>query len=136
MPVTPPVVSAITAGVLIMAQMALLFMVVGVRRSVRQSLGDGDKPELIRANRRHGNFAENAAIFIVCLALVEMLGAGRIFVIGAAAVFVLGRLAHAIGLSQTTTVNGWRFAGVVATVVASLTVGVRLITLGLAHLQA
>ena len=35
-----------------------------LRRRVRQSLGEGTDPALIRAVRRHGNFAENAAIFV------------------------------------------------------------------------
>ena len=134
--VTLPVVSAITAGVLIIAQMGLLFAVAGVRRSLGQSLGDGDNPRLIRASRRHGNFAENAAIFVISLALLEMLGDARVFVIGLAIVFVIGRLLHAIGLSQTNTVNLWRIVGVVATAVAGVAVGVRLIMLGLGHLQA
>ena len=84
--------------------------------------------------RRHGNFAENAAIFVVSLALVEMLGAPRWFVAGLAALFVVGRVVHAIGLSQTNTVNPWRVAGVIATVAAGLILGLRLATMGVALL--
>lgn len=131
----PPVVSAITAGVLIVAQMALLFTVVATRRRVRQSLGEAGDPTLTRAVRRHGNFAENAAIFVTCLALLEMLGALRIFVAAMAALFVLGRILHAVGLSQTRTVNLWRVTGVFATVGAGVIVGVRLITVGVAWLH-
>lgn len=134
--VTLPVVSAITAGVLIITQMGLMLAVAGVRRSLGQSLGDGDNPRLIGVSRRHGNFAENAAIFVASLALLEMLGAARIFVIGPACLFVLGRLLHAIGLSQTKTINLWRVVGVVATALAGFTVGVRLIMLGLGHLPS
>ena len=130
----PPVVSAITAGVLIVAQMALLWATVLVRRRVRQSLGEAGDPALTRAVRRHGNFAENAAIFVACLALAEMLGAARWFVAALAALFVLGRIVHAIGLSQTNTVNPWRVGGVFATITAGLILGVRLVMLGVAHL--
>jgi uncharacterized membrane protein YecN with MAPEG domain len=136
MTVTPPVVSAITAGVLIIAQMGLMFAVAGVRRSLGQALGDGDKPQVLRASRRHGNFAENAAIFVISLALLEMLGGARIFVVGLACLFVFGRLLHAIGLSQTNTVNLWRIIGVIVTVAVGVTLGVRLILLGVGHLQA
>jgi uncharacterized protein len=129
-----PAVSAITAGVLILAQMVLLWATVLVRRRVRQSLGEAGDPALTRAVRRHGNFAENAAIFVVSLALVEMLGAPRWFVAGLAALFVIGRVVHAIGLSQTNTVNPWRVAGVIATVAAGLILGLRLVTLGLTWL--
>lgn len=131
---SPPVVSSITAGVLIIAQMALLWATVLVRRRVRQSLGEGTDPALTRAVRRHGNFAENAAIFVISLALLETLGAARWFVAALAALFVLGRIVHAIGLSQTNTVNPWRIGGVFATITAGLILGVRLVMLGVAHL--
>jgi uncharacterized protein len=129
-----PVVSSLTAGVLILAQMVLLWATVLVRRRVRQSLGEAGDPALTRAVRRHGNFAENAAIFVVSLALAEMLGAPRWFVAALAALFVVGRVVHAIGLSQTNTVNPWRVAGVIATVAAGLILGLRLVTLGLTWL--
>lgn len=132
--VTLPVVSAIAAGVLIVGQMALMLAVVRVRRGARQSLGDGGDPALLRAARRHGNFAENAAIFVASLALLEMLGAVRPFIAGLATLFILGRILHAIGLSQEKTVNPWRIAGVFATVAAGVTVGVRLLWLGIGHL--
>ena len=124
-----PVVSAITAGVLLIAQMGLALAVVAVRRRAGSSLGDGGNPALVAAIRRHGNYAENAAIFVASLALLEMLGALRLFVIGLAALFIAGRIAHAIGLSQAKTTNVWRIGGVFATVAACVTLGVRLITL-------
>jgi uncharacterized membrane protein YecN with MAPEG domain len=128
-----PVISAITAGALIIGQAGLLLAVVLRRRATRQALGDGDAT-LQRLVRRHGNFAENAAIFVASLALLEMLGAVRPFVIGLATLFIVGRLLHAIGLSRENTVNAWRIAGVVATVAAAVVLGVRLVTLGLGRL--
>ena len=129
-----PVISSIAAGVLIVGQMALTFAVVRVRRSAKQSLGDGGDARLLRAIRRHGNYAENAAIFVASLALLEMIGAQRWFVIALAAIFIAGRLLHAIGLSQANTVNAWRIVGVFATVGSCVTLGVRLVLLGVAHL--
>ncbi len=127
MTLTAPLVAALTAGVLIMTQMVLMLSVAGARRRTGQSLGDGGKPELERAIRRHGNFAENAAIFVAALALLELVGGSRLYVGGAAALFVLGRVSHLIGLSLPRSVNPWRVAGVVATTVAGMAVGVRLI---------
>jgi uncharacterized membrane protein YecN with MAPEG domain len=127
------VISAITAGVLIIGQAGLLVAVAQRRRSSRQALGDGDAT-LQRLVRRHGNFAENAAIFVASLALLEMMGAARPFVIGLAALFIVGRLLHAIGLSRPNTVNAWGIAGVFATVTIAVVMGVRLVTLGVAHL--
>jgi uncharacterized membrane protein YecN with MAPEG domain len=128
-----PVISAITAGVLIIGQAGLLLTVVQRRRASRQALGDGDST-LQRLVRRHGNYAENAAIFVASLALLEMIGATRPFVIGLAALFIVGRLLHAIGLSRDNAVNFWRIAGVFATVTAGVVLGVRLVSLGLSHL--
>jgi uncharacterized membrane protein YecN with MAPEG domain len=128
-----PVISAITAGVLIIGQAALLLTVVQRRRSSRQALGDGDAT-LQRLVRRHGNYAENAAIFVASLALLEMMGAARPFVVGLAALFIVGRLLHAIGLSRPNTVNAWRIAGVFATIAVGVVMGVRLVTLGVSHL--
>ena len=128
-----PVISAITAGVLIIGQAALLLTVVQRRRSSRQALGDGDAT-LQRLVRRHGNYAENAAIFVASLALLEMMGAARPFVIGLAALFIVGRLLHVIGLSRPNTVNAWRIAGVFATIAVGVVMGVRLVTLGVSHL--
>ena len=87
-----------------------------------------------RPVRRHGNYAENAAIFVASLTLLEMLGAVRPFVAGLATLFVLGRLLHAFGLSQPNTVNVWRVAGVFATVGAGVALGVRPVMLGVAQL--
>ena len=131
--ITLPVVSAITAGVLIIGQMGLLLTVALRRRAARQSLGEGDA-SLQRLVRRHGNFAENAAIFVASLTLLEMLGAQRLFVFGLAALFILGRLLHAVGLSMQQTVNVWRIAGVFASVATCIALGVKLVTLGISHL--
>jgi uncharacterized membrane protein YecN with MAPEG domain len=131
--VTMPVISAMTAGILIVGQMGLMLSVALTRMRTRKSLGEGDDA-LLRRVRRHGNYAENAAIFVVSLALLEMIGADRSFVIGLAALFVAGRVLHAIGLSLVKTTNIWRIAGVIATVASALGVGVRLVTLGIGQL--
>jgi uncharacterized membrane protein YecN with MAPEG domain len=128
-----PVISAIAAGVLIIGQMGLMLAAALRRRSARVALGTDD-PTVLRLVRRHGNYAENAAIFVASLALLEMMGAARPFVIGLAALFILGRLLHAIGLSRQNTVNVWRVAGVFVTVGVGVSMGVRLVMLGLGHL--
>ena len=122
-----PAVSALTAGVLILLQMFLLLTVVLARRSNRQSLGDGGNANMLRAIRRHGNLAENAAIFVVSVALLEMLGESRTVVEILCAAFLLARLSHAIGLSFGRTVNIFRFLGATTTVIVGIAVGVKLI---------
>lgn len=131
MPFTPPVVSALTAGVLIVMQMVLMLAVILARRRNRQSLGDGGNPDMLIAIRRHGNFAENAALFIAGFALLELTDGNRPALEIMCAIFVLARISHAIGLSMPTTVNRFRLAGIVATVGVGMVLGLRLIRLGL-----
>lgn len=130
-----PVVSAVTAGILIIVQMALLLTVVFIRRRDKQSPGDGGNADLLRATRRHGNFAENAAIFVIALALFEMISGERLVAEIYAGIFIVGRLAHAVGLSMKNTANLPRVLGIVATVGVCVVLGVRLVMLGLPPLQ-
>jgi uncharacterized protein len=132
----PPIVTAFTAGLIILMQMALVFSVVLARRGARQSIGDGGDQGLLLAIRRHGNFAENAAIFIACFALLEILGGGRTGLAILCAGFVLGRICHIIGLSMKRTVNPFRIGGIVLTIAVGVALGVRLISVALPHLTA
>jgi uncharacterized protein len=130
----PPIVTAFTAGLIIIMQMALLFSVVRARRRARQSIGDGDNQQLLLAIRRHGNFAENAGIFIACFTLLEITGgAGTGFVLMCAG-FVLGRISHVVGLSMKQTVNPFRVGGIVLTVTTGVALGLRLMMFALPHL--
>jgi len=123
MSTTLPLISAATAGVLILLQ-SILMLAAGTKRvKHKQLLGDGGQDDLLRAVRRHGNLAENAAIFVISLALLEMIGADGQFVSGLAVVFVAARLSHAIGLSFANTRNVWRVMGASVTALCGLAVG-------------
>jgi uncharacterized protein len=131
-----PFVSVATAGVLLLIQMLLTATVVMARRSNKQSLGDGGNADVLRAMRRHGNFAENAAIFVAALTLFELSGAHRTTVEMFAAIFVVGRISHAIALTMKNTVNIFRIAGIAATIGVGLVLGVRLLMIALPQLGA
>ncbi len=135
MTVIPPVISAFTAGILILLQTALVFAAVNQRRQHGPSVGEPTNPDVTRAIRRHGNLAENAAIFIACIALLEMLGGGRVWVEVLCAAFVAARLLHAFGLSLKNTTNAFRVVGVILTVVVGLTLGVRLVLVAAPYLR-
>jgi uncharacterized membrane protein YecN with MAPEG domain len=130
---TPPIVSAFTAGLIILMQMALAFSVVLTRRA-RQSIGDGGDQELLLAIRRHGNFAENAAIFIACFTLLEIMGRGGTWLVMLCTGFVLGRIGHIIGLSMKETINPFRISGITLTIAVGIALGVRLTLVALPHL--
>lgn len=129
MQMTPPIVSALTAGILIILQTAFMFAAANQRRQHGPSVGDAVEPNMIRAVRRHGNLAENAGIFIASLTLLEVLGGGKFWVGAFAGVFVVARLSHGFGLSMKNTTNGFRIAGVILTAIAGIAVGVKLIWL-------
>ena len=133
--ITPPIVTAIAAGVLILLQTGLGLAVTLVRRRMKQSLGDGGNAELLAAIRRHGNLAENAALFIAGLGLLEMLGGLRLFVELLAGLFILARISHAVGMSLKPPLNLLRVGGVVVTVGVALTLSWRLLALSIPLLQ-
>ena len=131
--ITMPVISALTGGVLIILQMLLMLRTALTRRGSGVSLGEGTDV-LLRRSRRHGNLAENAAIFVACFAIVEMLGEHRLWMEIACGVFVFARLLHVIGLSQKKTANGFRVVGVILTFAVGIGLGIRLVNLALAQL--
>ena len=96
-----------------------------------KSLGDGGNKEVLQAIRRHGNLAENAALFIAGFTLMEMLGGSRTELQILCAVFVLARISHAMGLSMQKTVNRFRIIGIIATIAVGVALGVSLVRIGL-----
>lgn len=76
-------------------------MVVGRRVAARVSLGDGGDEKLALRIRVHGNATEYTPAFLIGLFLTASLGlaAWLVHLLGLA--FTLGRIAHAIGLSNT-----------------------------------
>ncbi|MEM9091030.1 MAG: MAPEG family protein [Cyanobacteria bacterium P01_F01_bin.53] len=97
---TIPVVSATVAAVMIILQQVLMVMVGLHRAKVGIGVGVGNDNQLERKVRRHGNLAENSALFIATLALAELLGASRIVVMGFGIAFVVARISHAIAFSS------------------------------------
>ena len=97
---TPPVITALAAGPLLVLQALLMFSVGFHRGRAAIGVGVGDDLHLERKMRRHGNLAENAGFFLLTLGLFELLGGSRTAVIVFATLFVAARLSHAIGFSS------------------------------------
>ena len=95
-----PIVSAVTAGALLIIQQLLMLNVGLYRTKVRTGVGYGEDLDLERLSRRHGNLAENAGIFVATLALLELLAGSVDIVAGFAIAFVVARTAHIIGFSS------------------------------------
>ena len=90
-----PVYTALAGGALLILQQILMMSTGIYRGKVKQGVGHGGDQTLERKMRRHGNLAENSAIFLIVLALLELSGASQL-AFWFAIVFVAARIAHAL----------------------------------------
>lgn len=81
-----------------------------VRISTKTLFGDAGNPAMVKRMRAHANFTENAPLFLILLALLELNGGWSVLLWGAAILFVLARLAHAFGMDINKP-NPLRMAG-------------------------
>lgn len=101
-----PYTAATVGAVLLIMQ--LVFMIsTGTHRGKKMiGVGVGEDKDLERKMRRHGNLVENAAIFIVVLALTEGILGGGVAVTAFGALFVLARFSHAAAFSSLEGSHG------------------------------
>ena len=108
-----PITSVIAAifGVMLV----VLSLRVGLLRSKEQIwVLDGGNEELTRRMRAQGNFIEYVPLALLLIALIELGGgsAGLVWALGAG--LLAARIAHAVGVSRTTT-SAARSAGTLGT---------------------
>lgn len=115
-----PAITALYGGLLGLLFLVLCWQVVDHRRKGKVGLGTGGNPDLERAIRVHGNFAEYAPLFLVLLLLAELGGAAAWLLHALGGAFVLGRVAHAWGLSKSGGTSPGRFYGTLVTWIALL----------------
>jgi len=95
-----PTYAALLGGSLLILQILFMLSVGTYRTGARKGVGvDGDM-KLERLVRRHGNLAENAAIFLIVLTLYEAMFGQTLIALGTASVFLIARLLHAVGFSS------------------------------------
>ena len=98
--------------------MHLLFMVLTIniirlRLKLQVGVGDGGKPELVKAIRIHGNFAEFVPLFLLLMGCYELnQGSPLLLHLCGGAVFA-GRILHAIGLAKTIGTSLYRQMGMI-----------------------
>lgn len=81
-------------------------LTVGLHRAKGQFIGIGEDRDLERKVRRHGNLAENAGLFLVVIALLEMILGQTTYVAAVCLVFALARTFHALGFSSLAGSHG------------------------------
>ena len=115
-----PVYTGLCASLLMLLHVVLMFLVIAKRGKYEINIGDGGNAEMQQAIRVQGNFVENAPIFLIGLALIELMVGANTWVLVMGAVFVIGRLLHAVGISMTTGLSMPRFIGTVASILVTV----------------
>jgi uncharacterized membrane protein YecN with MAPEG domain len=103
---TFPLITATLTALILLLQMVLMLSAELHRGKTGVGVGTGDDQNLERKVRRHGNLAENAALFLLALALAEMFGASAMVIKGFAILFLIARLAHALAFSSLAGSHG------------------------------
>jgi len=88
------------AGAAAILHIWLSLRVSRLRRPLKIGVGDGGNEVLLRRMRAHGNFAENAPLFLVLLAVVELATGSNMLLWTAGILFILARIAHAFGMDR------------------------------------
>lgn len=96
----PPLYTAALTAFLISIQTILGGVVSTHRRQKRIGVGAAGDLHLERKIRMHANLVENAAIFVVAVALLESMVGQRPVVLALCLVFALGRIVHVFAFSS------------------------------------
>lgn len=131
---TPPIITALYAGILGFLGLVLASRVVQNRIRHRIELGDQGNDDMQRAMRVFGNFTEYVPMILLLIGFGEMLGAQTWLTHGLGAGLLLARLAHAVGLSQSSGQTLGRAVGVVLTWLALFVSSALLIWLALGRM--
>ena len=118
--VNMPLYTGLTAALLTIIQIGLMFSVIKMRGDAGVVIGSGGNEGLERRIRAHGNFIENVPTFLVCLMLIELMVGSTLLVALLGGVVLVARLAHAIALSANSGVTAGRLVGTVGTVIPML----------------
>lgn len=114
-------ITALYAGLLAFLFVGLAARVIVFRRGEGISLGDGGNGTLLKRIRAHGNFAEYAPFALLLIGLAESVKADPRLLHGLGIALVAGRVAHAVGVSQSPQNMGLRVGGMVATFTVIMT---------------
>jgi len=104
------------AALLALFYLYLSLRIIGIRKDVRASIGDGGSNKLNRAIRVHANFSEYVPLALLLLYFLETQSANAIVVHFLAALLLIARIVHAYGVSQTNEKLKFRIFGMFSTV--------------------
>lgn len=108
-------ITSIYAAVLTLFFVGLTIRTVVLRNKTQTTIGDAGHPDLKRAIRAHGNFAEYVPLALLLIFMVESQGAAVYWVHGLAACLLIGRVSHAYAVSQIKEPMQFRIFGMAMT---------------------
>ena len=129
---TPPVITALYAGVLALILVGLAMRVIRIRRGKRIGIGDGNDDNLARRIRAHANFTEYVPIALVMMLLIELSGYSAWTLHGLGLALVAGRLVHGWSLPAQSLVG--RTVGMVLTFAVLISGALMCLTVAANHL--
>ena len=103
------------AGLLAVFYVLLSSRIILMRQKFQVGIGHGEKKELHRAIRVHGNFAEYVPLALFLILLLELNKADNWVLHALGTMLLFGRLFHAMGLSKSAGSSTPRFLGGVLT---------------------
>lgn len=118
---------ALYAALLALMYVYLSFRVIGLRRKLRIGSGDGANPELQRAIRVHGNFAEYVPFGLLLLTVAAAEGAYPFFLHLWGAALLGGRISHFYGIALPLPHLQYRVAGMMLTFAVFITLALYLL---------
>lgn len=110
MPVTP-----MFAAIFGLIYVVLSIGVIRIRIGGQVSLGTGENPDLEKAVRIHGNFAEFVPLGLLLLWFLETISLSSNLVFSLGVIFLIARIAHVIGMRHPKRLMVLRQIGVVGT---------------------
>ncbi len=119
--------TAVYAALLALLYVGLAFYVIRQRFKLRVGLGDGNQPDLIKAIRIHGNFAEYVPLLLVLMLIAEQTQQPAWLIHLAGVLTLVGRLLHLTGLLRSSGTSVQRFFGMIATFSALLLLAIALL---------
>ena len=116
----PIPISALYLAIFAVFASVLAFLPGKIRGSSGISIGDGGRPDLLLASRRHANFVEYVPYFMIMFAALELNGASAGWLHGLGLAMIAARLSHAIGIKEDTIASLPRGIGAGGTLLTTL----------------
>lgn len=108
-------VTPLYAAVFSLLCVALSVRTLTLRRRFGVAIGPGDEPQLARAVRAHGNFAEYVPLSLLLMLLVDLELSADPLIHGLGLTLLIGRMSHAYGVSQVAEDFRFRVVGMALT---------------------